>query len=520
MRGKQNPPQANPEQPKQTSLPEALCLDDEAPGDAKHMAYLVTFPHPRQELSSTGEKLVAPGSKTKQFLLSCVLDACARPIYTDSKSIHQNCFVELTRCGVWREFHTAGADGTAEPHDHTPVLAARGFRYLPVKRALLQRHGLASHWSCTHLGYWSCARYLVMPSPKKPLSSLDHKPVLWSAFGTHPPLQDCVHAPITAAAMGAKRHRAEQVATEAGKADPRITDLDVWALVVRANVRNGADDKSAHHRLAQYAKANCGSTMVNHLFRIRHKLPSMIDDIWQWECIDEVVAYSCRTRLDALTLAAASPCQCKGRWLHYVVGCFLANSVNISELCRDIHTALSQGRGETTPIIVLAGATGGEGKSIFLKALFSVFPAEGLVFARPDKGSFPLLGLESAKVAFLDEWRFDPTILSWASQCLWFDGSALPITRPQNVAGASGHTLYKGSAPIFVTCKLPDLDWLERMAAVDPNTGRPWDADASMVLRRLKIYRFGVRMPKPPGPRLPFCARCFAQLVLEQSGPQ
>ena len=40
-------------------------------------------------------------------------------------------------------------------------------------------------------------------------------------------------------------------------------------------------------------------------------------------------------------------------------------------------------------------------------------------------------------------------------------------TRPQNQAGASGHLLYKGTAPIFVTCKLPDLDWLIYKAQTD-----------------------------------------------------
>ena len=73
--------------------------------------------------------------------------------------------------------------------------------------------------------------------------------------------------------------------------------------------------------------------------------------------------------------------------------------------------------------------------------------------------------------------------------------------------------MYKGSAPIFATCKLPDLEWLERMASVDERTGQPYDADASMLLRKLKIYRFRVRVAKPAA-KFPFCARYFAQLLL------
>ena len=100
---------------------------------------------------------------------------------------------------------------------------------------------------------------------------------------------------------------------------------------------------------------------------------------------------------------------------------------------------------------------------------------------------------------------------------LWFDGSAVPITRSQNDQGSKGHFLYQGTAPIFVTCKLPDLEWLESLAAVDEKTGRPYDADASMLLRRLKIYRFAKRVAKPAC-KFPFCASCFSKLLLQQAG--
>eukprot|EP00973_Karenia_brevis_P009415 1271874-Karenia_brevis.AAC.1 len=69
--------------------------------------------------------------------------------------------------------HAANPGERAQPHDHVPVKAFRQFYFMPVKRALLQRHGIASHWSCTHDGYHSALRYLVMPSPKKPSSALD-----------------------------------------------------------------------------------------------------------------------------------------------------------------------------------------------------------------------------------------------------------------------------------------------------------------------------------------------------------
>ena len=53
-----------------------------------------------------------------------------------------------------------------------------------------------------------------------------------------------------------------------------------------------------------------------------------------------------------------------------------------------------------------------------------------------------------------------------------------------------------------------------------PQTGAPTDANAAMVLRRLKIYWFTVPLPKPAG-QIPYCSRCFSDLLLQhQHAPE
>ena len=413
----------------QSPLPAPVELGDEAPEDAKRMAYLVTFPHPRPGSTSGGRGLVAPGSMSKTQLLACVRDAFANPVYANPWQTHSG--IQVTRLGVWREFHAPDDDHHRHVHDHVAVLARDSFRFLPVKRALVQRHGLASHWSCTHVGYWSCVRYCAMASPRKPLDSLDRAPELWAVDGRHPEVEDCCYAPVTAAAIQAKRQKLVQQAAQDGEREPKINDLDVWALVVRAGVRNTDDDRTAHLQLAAYAKEHCGEAMVHYLWRHRQKLSSMIDDIWQWECIEQVVNVARRTRLESLAAAARGPCTCGGAWATFVVGSFMQNGINIAEICYDVLDALSRGRSETTPVIVLAGRSGGEGKSVFLKCLHGIFEGPGFVFGTPEAGNYPLLDLPHAKVAFLDDFRFDPDVISWAALCLWFDGSA---STPQNVS--------------------------------------------------------------------------------------
>jgi hypothetical protein len=75
---------------------------------------------------------------------------------------------------------------------------------------------------------------------------------------------------------------------------------------------------------------------------------------------------------------------------------------------------------------------------------------------------------------------------------------------------------YKGTAPIFITTKLKDLENLDYQAGINPATNEPWDSEASMLRRRLKIYKFETRIPKPASD-ISFCARCFANMVLTQA---
>ena len=78
----------------------------------------------------------------------------------------------------------------------------------------------------------------------------------------------------------------------------------------------------------------------------------------------------------------------------------------------------------------------------------------------------------SKSVVFLNDWRFNAAVLPYSLQCLWYDGSAVPVARPQN-----------------------------------------------MLLRRLKVHSFRHRAPKLQQ-SVPYCPTCFAKLVLAQGTPQ
>ena len=113
----------------------------------------------------------------------------------------------------------------------------------------------------------------------------------------------------------------------------------------------------------------------------------------------------------------------------------------------------------------------------------------------PEKGSFPSMGLEKKKVVVMDDWRFNSRVLPLSLQLLWFEGKSMPVVRPQGKDEFSGRVLYRGSAPIFATTPLKHIeDMVRAVRHVEADgTGSEW----GMLLRRLKIYRYSVRTPKP-----------------------
>ena len=237
----------------------------------------------------------------------------------------------------------------------------------------------------------------------------------------------------------------------------------------------------------------------------------MIDDIWKWGAIEELAPASIQTHTGKLDQALGSACVFGGAWLSHVASGLVANGINVAELCYDMWYSLQQGRSEATLVIVLAGASGGEGKSVLLKPLHNIFK-DRVFNVTKEAGNFPLPESMGCQIAFLDEYRFDPDVISWATQCLWFDGSAASVGKPQDVRGMTGNMTYTGSAPIFITTKLEDLKELEYHAQIYSCTSVPWNADASMLLRRLKCYKFFCRAPMPRG-KMEFCAHCFANPV-------
>ncbi len=289
--------------------------------------------------------------------------------------------------------------------------------------------------------------------------------------------------------------------------------MDLYPIIVKQGIRNTADDQNAPEKLIQWLKSYGSPALVTWCFKNRQKLPSIIEDVWAWETVDDHLETHAQSRLELLLRAARGSCGCGGRWAQTALVLLQKNGVNVNWFCSMVLRLLQNGRREDTPVLVLMGKFGGEGKSYLYSPFKHVFGEEN-VQPTPQPGNFPLLGLERKKVVLLDEWAFDSAVLPLATQLLWYEGKAFPITRPQNKE-YSGHLLYSGTAPIFATCKEKDLGPI--MAKAQQAMARGYASEHTMLMRRLLVISFSCPF-KPPEPKIYECPCCFARMLLQFGG--
>ena len=486
--------------------------------------YLVTIPHPqawtsarrlqRKTSQDTGIPLASPSMLDHAAVERAFLDAARHLVYDGPNNQWHNGAVELERLAIFKELHKPAPKSDVRlPHYHVALQAKRSFRFLPFKRALRVHHQLATHWSCDHGAFYSTVRYCALPGPKKPQPELDPEPRLWSAKLDGKSLFELCQEPVTAAALQQRHEKKVRAALEVGKPEPKATEMDLYAAIVKGGFRNTPDDRHACLRLIAYLK-DTAPALYTYAFKIRAKLPGLIDDVWSWEAVDGSLAALSMGRMGRLQHTASQPCQCGGEWAQKAGEVMRNNGVVPHELFSDITHSLHHGRGPSVRVLVLAGRYGGEGKSFMLAPLRSIFGPEG-VQESPQPGSFPLLGLEEKQVVLLDEWRFDEKVMRMATQLLWYEGKPFPIARPQNQAGQVGHILYQGTAPIFVTTKAGDLEHFRRAADWARRHGQP--SEYTMLLRRLKVYTLQVPTPTLGEATIPDCGTCFARMAMELS---
>jgi hypothetical protein len=165
--GEEEPaPAAQSWRPAAASLPSFLLLEGLEPEDSncRKSVYLVTLPALRWALKGNAEcGHVCPSGWAHEDIARVIQAAFQNPSHNGSQNQRWGSSLELDSFVVFKEHHAATEGEDQGPvHWHIALRASGTFRFAPYKRALAMNHRLASHWSTSHVGYWSAVRYGFM----------------------------------------------------------------------------------------------------------------------------------------------------------------------------------------------------------------------------------------------------------------------------------------------------------------------------------------------------------------------
>ena len=329
-------------------------------------------------------------------------------------------------------------------------------------------------------GGYHYVRYGFVPRPGKALEDLDPEPFTYP--DSHPPLAEAMHRNFNPDAWADEKLAQTQSRLSRGKSAPRFGPTDLWPVLVKLNLR--PEDPAYEAQLFQYAKQAGGGPMIDYLVRNHDSLRGLGQKLWLLQEAESHVTQAKKSRLKFLLEATerSCVCVCAGRWGRAARQILEANEISEQVFTKAVYDALQHGRAKGHTIALL-GVAGNEGKTFLLSPMKDIYPP-GTVIGSPSPSAFPLLELSKSRVAIWDDWRFDATIIPIASQLQLFEGLPMTVNRPQNQF--SGHEIWRGDSPFFLTGRLDDL------MMVKPGVSC---TDLTMLRKRLKVFEFKRRKP-------------------------
>ena len=280
---------------------------------AKQYVYLVTFSHLLPTTLAAGDfKDIANIGRDE--IAECVRKAFDDPLPAASGQPgrkRQRTDGLVKKLVVFKESH---ADGTV--HFHVAVLLWMPRTWCSAKETLRVRDGLACHFSCSHIQFWSTVRYGFYASLKKP--EVDASPFLWSSDGSWPLglvkegtpgwsfLFEACNRPWNAAIWKARSEKAQKQAAE-GRPDnscgrnARFTKLDFMAIVLDKHLMTRA-------AIIAYTQDHGSEFMQRWVSQNQKKLKELLADAVEWGEAREAAKEERKSDWEILCAKAGEAC--------------------------------------------------------------------------------------------------------------------------------------------------------------------------------------------------------------------
>ena len=431
---------------------ERLDLGHETEGDARRRVYLATFARALAATLAANPAMRDPSTLSREEIGKATIDAFTEPLCgaRGGRPILRQT-PPVLKIVVFREQH---ADGTI--HYHVAVKLSTPLGFATAKRALWVRHGLPSHWSCSHSQWFSAVRYGFMPSVRKPMSSLDATPFSWTHDGGLIDLFEDSQQPYCAAAWRGAREKREREAAESEE-PVKFTRMDLQAVILSKGLQTKAS-------IIAYAQAHGSAAMQSFVKQHQRRLKEHLEDAAEWASAPTAAAAELESDWDLLCRVAGEACPdgdaCAYRQAVEELFRAHGHSVSRNALAGGLRAIIKHGPSKDVRVPFLIGTTN-TGKSTLVESFDALF-GESAVFHLPaiTDAKYALRNwLKNKRFVFWDE--YEPVTFAVAGAipkaqfCKAFNGQLFEIQVTQNAH--DGNVDFRWNRGAVFTAKSTEL---------------------------------------------------------------
>ena len=245
-----------------------------------------------------------------------------------------------------------------------------------------------------------------------------------------------------------------------------------------------------------------GHTALMHFISntTQKKYKELITKVWLAKDAKAKVKRRELSRMEKVNLALQESCitECdeQQNWFNMATEVLHNNNIDLLVFAEAVRKLLQRGRSKGLNILITGQKD--SAKTFILRPLTKIFDS----FTNPSSGTYAFVGIQSKEVAFLNDFRYNQTMLPWQDFLNLLEGMELHIPTPKTHFAEDIQVV--SDIPFFATS----------ISAIE-YTGRSADLNGenAMMACRWREFKFSYSIPKAEQKMIPPCARCFAQLI-------
>ena len=279
----------------------------------------------------------------------------------------------------------------------------------------------------------------------------------------------------------------------------RLTNVEVSDFLVKQNIKRDTELFAAAQKRKDEGQLDLANFVLSNSSKVLNEL---IAKTWKMQTASANLDREQKARMDILREQLSEDCcpGCNKLWLKCAMEVLRNNKIHPFVFAHALRDLLINGRGKFRNLLIIGPTNCG--KTFMLKPLGSIFR----VFSKPANDKYAWVGADSAEIILLQDYRWSRDMIPWSDLLLLLEGEIVKLPAPKNQF--SSDVVIDKDTPIFATSK-SRIVYVGKFNSTD-------ERETEMMSSRWKVFQFAHQIAETDQIRVHPCARCFAELVMEE----